>query len=81
MKAITLQVQVRTITVPSPLPAIRRAAVKSWEAICILVNLTIIALGILAAAGFILSLIFPNAAGLAFAWAIYELAQWARGIQ
>ena len=81
MKAITIQVQVRTIQVPNPLPRIRRVLAKTFEAIAIIGNILLISLGILAAIGLVLSLIFPNAAGHVFAWAIYELAQWARGIQ
>lgn len=81
MKAFTLQVQIKRIDVPNPLPKIKAAAAAVAEGLAIFTHYTLIGLGILVFAGLIFSLIFPNAAGNAFAWAIHELMQWARGLQ
>lgn len=81
MKAVTLSIQVRTVQVPNPMPRIRRALASFWEGICLFTHYTLLLLGILAAAGFILTLIFPNEAGHVFAWIISQLAEWARGLQ
>lgn len=80
MKAISVHVQVRTIQVPNPMPRIRRALASFWETICLVIHYTLLLLGILAAVGFILSLIFPNAAGNVIAWGLYELLQFVRGL-
>lgn len=81
MKAITVQVQIKRIDVPNPMPKIKAFLVSVAEAVAIFTHYMLLTLGILAAAGMIISLIFPNAAGNAIAWALYEAAQWARGLE
>lgn len=76
MKALTLQIQVKTVDLPNPFPAIKAAAVWTARLIGSVINAMLIILGIVAVGLLIISIIDPNIAGNIMAWVLHQMYVW-----
>lgn len=77
MKALTIAIQVKTVDLPNPLPAIKAAAGAVGRMIWSAFNALMIILGILAVGLVILMIVNPNLAGVIVSEAMHQMYVWA----